>query len=158
MKEYQIINVSILIIAILNYYLYLNFLVLDKAIYIYAIIVGTSISIVLYLFLKLKINLLLQLLILVNGSVYLLYFSFLLLNKEKYVSENVTVSIKGFNMRRIDAVSFSYGNKNYKRPIKSFVEEKDELNIIDNYKLKLRIRKCSKDIYYLEKMEIIQKR
>lgn len=121
------------------------------------IITGGVISMLLYILFKIKINALLPLLFFINILIYLLYFSFLLLNNKRYPFEDIVVPIDGYYYRRIDAVLFSYEGKNYKRPIKSFSKEKKHINIMNDCELKLRIRKCNKNIYYLESMDIVRK-
>lgn len=155
MKRNNLIYILTTVIAVINYLLYLKFLVLNEMIYFKLILASAFLTLI--LFIIFKFQKIFSVFIFIIMLIYCSYFSLLYIKNNNMLPDENIVAINGFYTRRIDGVLFTFRNKNFDRPISKINNKVLNDNILNNYKLKLNLVKCTDDIYLVSSLKIIPK-
>lgn len=154
----QTISVSIIILAFVDYLLYLKFLVININIYIEIFVLSLILTILIYIVNK-KLDYLnyFKYLICIFMFIYMVFFGNLYLNVENYKYIETVLPIKGYYTRRIDGVLFNFQEKKFDRPINKINDDILKNDPIKNYNLKIGLMVCRKNIFFIDKIIIVKK-
>lgn len=154
----QTISVSIIILAFVDYLLYLKFLVININIYIEIFVLSLILTILIYIVNK-KLDYLnyFKYLICIFMFIYMVFFGNLYLNVENYKYIETVLPIKGYYTRGIDGVLFNFQEKKFDRPINKINDDILKNDPIKNYNLKIGLMVCRKNIFFIDKIIIVKK-